>query len=84
MGKVEEDVDGPGGVVAGHVERADDVHLRRPIAEHRAHRRHLLLPSPLLPLLFLLSWALASLVDSPPTTLGEGKSEEWPPHRLSD
>lgn len=43
MVEVEEDVDGLGGVVAGHVERADDVHLRRTLAEHRAHRGHLIL-----------------------------------------
>lgn len=49
MVEVEEDVDGLGGVVGGHMERADDVHLRHAVAEHSAHHGHLLLPIPLLP-----------------------------------
>jgi hypothetical protein len=49
MVEVEEDVDGLGWVVACHVERADDIHLRRALAEHRAHHGHLFVPLPLLP-----------------------------------
>jgi len=61
--EVEEDVNGLGGVVAGHVESTDDVHLRRAVAEHRAHHGHLLLP--LLPHLPRETAAAALLAPGP-------------------